>query len=57
MCFSCWPRVEVLENAMRQLISAITRRIFQPTETLEGYDEPDLVEVIFQKSAVFARGE
>src|SRR5260370_29784385 len=38
---------------MRRLISAITRRIFPPTETLEGYDEPDLVEVIFQKTRAY----
>lgn len=38
---------------MRHLISAITRRVFPPTETLEGYDEPDLVEVIFQKTMAY----
>jgi hypothetical protein len=39
---------------MRQLISAIARRIFPPTETLEGYAEPELVEVIFQKTKAYA---
>jgi hypothetical protein len=38
---------------MRHLISAITRRIFPPTETLEGYAEPDLIEVIFQKTRAY----
>lgn len=38
---------------MRQWISAITRRIFPPTETLEGYAEPELVEVIFQKTRAY----
>jgi hypothetical protein len=38
---------------IRQLISAITRRIFPPTETLEGYAEPDLIEVIFRKTRAY----
>lgn len=39
--------------AMRRLISTITRRIFPPTEALEGYDEPDLVDVIFHKTRAY----
>src|SRR5258708_10221942 len=38
---------------MRPLISATPRRVFPPTESLEGYDEPDLVEVIFQKTMAY----
>jgi hypothetical protein len=38
---------------MRQLMSAISRRLFQPTETLEGYDQPELVEVIFRKTVAY----
>jgi hypothetical protein len=38
---------------MRDLISRITRRIFPPTETLEGYGAPELVEVIFQKTKAY----
>ncbi len=35
---------------MKQLISAIRRRLFRPTDVLNGYEQPDLVEVIFQKT-------
>jgi putative methyltransferase (TIGR04325 family) len=38
---------------MRQFMSAISRRIFQPTETLDGYDEPELIEVIFRKTVAY----
>jgi hypothetical protein len=38
---------------MHRLLSAISRRIFPPTETLEGYAEPELVEVIFQKTRAY----
>lgn len=38
---------------MRSFVSAIHRRIFPPTETLEGYAEPELVEVIFQKTKAY----
>ena len=38
---------------MRQLISSISRRLFRPTETLDGYDDPELVEVIFRKTLAY----
>jgi hypothetical protein len=38
---------------MRTFFSRISRRLFQPTETLEGYAEPELVEVIFQKTKAY----
>lgn len=38
---------------MRQLISAIRRRLTAPTETLEGYEHPELVEVHFQKTKAY----
>jgi len=38
---------------MRHFISAVARRIFPPTETLEGYAQPELIEVIFQKTMAY----
>jgi hypothetical protein len=38
---------------MRTFFSAISRRLFPPTEVLEGYAEPELLEVIFQKTKVY----
>jgi hypothetical protein len=38
---------------MGYFISAIARRIFPPTETLEGYGAPELVDVIFQKTTAY----
>jgi hypothetical protein len=35
---------------MRHILAAIKRRLIPPTETLEGYDEPELVDVIFKKT-------
>jgi hypothetical protein len=46
-------RARWLERTMRRLISAVTRRMFPPTQTLEGYSNPELVEVIFQKAKAF----
>jgi hypothetical protein len=43
----------MLKGVMRSFVSAIHRRIFPPTETLEGYAEPELVEVIFQKTKAY----
>jgi hypothetical protein len=43
----------MLKNAMHRFFSAISRRLFPPTETLEGYAEPELVEVIFQKTKAY----
>ena len=43
-------KARLLLSAMRYLISAFSRRFFPPTETFEGYDAPELIEVIFQKT-------
>jgi hypothetical protein len=43
----------MLKNRMRGFFSAISRRLFPPTETLEGYAEPELLEVIFQKTRAY----
>src|SRR5258708_8091268 len=43
----------MLEKPMRLFISAISRRLFPPTETLEGYAEPELIDVIFQKTKAY----
>src|SRR5258708_14771405 len=46
----------MLEKPMRRFISAISRRLFPPTETLEGYAEPELIDVIFQKTKAYDPG-
>lgn len=38
---------------MRHLITALSRRLFPPAETLEGYEQTELVEVIFQKTLAY----
>jgi putative methyltransferase (TIGR04325 family) len=38
---------------MLQLISALQRRLFPPTETIEGYEHPEVVEVFFQKTKAY----
>jgi putative methyltransferase (TIGR04325 family) len=38
---------------MRQLIEKAARRLFPPTETIEGYEHPELVEVFFQKTKAY----
>jgi hypothetical protein len=38
---------------MRRWIAAIARQISPPTETLEGYDAPELVDFIFRKTMAF----
>jgi hypothetical protein len=35
------------------LISSIKRRLFRPSETLEGYEQPELVDVIFRKTVAY----
>jgi len=37
---------------MRQLISVL-RRFIPPSETIEGYEQPELIEVIFQKTKAY----
>jgi hypothetical protein len=43
----------MVKAIMRSFFSTIAHRIFPPTETLEGYAEPELVEVIFQKTKAY----
>jgi hypothetical protein len=38
---------------MRQLLAILSRRLIPPTETLNGYDEPELVDVIFRKTKAY----
>jgi putative methyltransferase (TIGR04325 family) len=38
---------------MRQLMSAISRRLFRPAEMLDGYDDPELIEVILRKTTAY----
>lgn len=38
---------------MNRLISSISRRLFPPSETLEGYEQPELVDVIFRKTLAY----
>jgi len=42
---------------MRRFITAISRRLFPPTETLEGYAEPELIDVIFLKTKAYSPKE
>lgn len=39
---------------MRQLFSAIRRRLVPPSEILEGYEHPELVDVVFQKTLTYS---
>lgn len=36
-----------------RLLDAISRRLARPSETLEGYEQPELVDVIFRKTAAY----
>jgi putative methyltransferase (TIGR04325 family) len=38
---------------MRQLLAAIARRLRPPTEVLQGYEQPELVEVVFKKTLAY----
>ena len=38
---------------MRQLIGRLARHFMPPTEILEGYEQPELVEVVFQKTKAY----
>lgn len=42
---------------MRQLMSAIRRRLNHPEGTIKGYEHPELVEVHFQKTKACAPKE
>ena len=43
----------MVKSAMRQLIAAAVRRIASFSKTLEGYEEPELVDVILQKTKAY----
>jgi hypothetical protein len=38
---------------MRQLISAVSRRLFRPSEVIDGYEHPELIDVIFRKTLAY----
>src|SRR3954471_560356 len=38
---------------MRQMIAKVARRLFPPSEALEGYEHPELVEVVFRKTLAY----
>lgn len=38
---------------MRQFISALSRRLLRPLEALDGYEQSELVEVIFRKTLAY----
>lgn len=43
----------VVKSAMRQMIAAAIRRVASFSTTLEGYEEPELVDVILQKTRAY----
>ena len=38
---------------MRQIFEKLLRRLIPPSETIEGYDQPELVDVIVQKTKLY----
>ena len=38
---------------MRQLFTKIVRRLSPPSETIEGYAQPELIDVIFEKTKTY----
>src|SRR5207253_2321028 len=38
---------------MRELIAKIARRFNPPSETIEGYDQPELIDVILRKTQAY----
>jgi putative methyltransferase (TIGR04325 family) len=38
---------------MRQLLQKVVRRLVPPSGTIEGYEQPELVEVVFQKTKAY----
>lgn len=38
---------------MNRIASALSRRLFPPTETLDGYEHPELVDVVFRKTFAY----
>jgi len=38
---------------MRRLMSAVSRRLFAPSDVLDGYNHPELVDIIFKKTVAY----
>lgn len=38
---------------MHRLLSAISRRLFRPSEIVSGYEHPELVEIVFRKTKTY----
>lgn len=38
---------------MRQLVARVARRLFPPSETINGYEHPEIAEVFFQKTLAY----
>ncbi len=38
---------------MRELIAKIARRLNPPSETIEGYEQPELIDVILRKTRAY----
>ena len=43
----------MVESVYAQLLEKVRRRVLPPKETLEGYDQPELVDVIFKKTLAY----
>lgn len=43
-------RLFVCRNTSVNLVQRVKRKLFQPKETIEGYENPELVDTIFQKT-------
>ena len=43
----------VVGHQMRKIVSSITRRLFPPSQTIEGYEHSELVDVIFRKTLAY----
>lgn len=41
---------------MRQILSVIARRLRPPTEIIDGYEQPELVDVVFRKTLAYVPG-
>jgi hypothetical protein len=43
-----------LHNPMRQFFAKLVRRLSPPAGTIEGYEQPELIEVIFEKTKAYS---
>lgn len=41
------------ENTLRGLASRLLRRLMPPSETIKGYEHPELVDVVFRKALAY----